>query len=176
MECYRTIDGAIGDAAAELRRRGAYEDTLIVVCSDHGHTPVHTHYDLPVRLEEDFGLRTAYHSRAVFKRDPEAVACVSGNGMAHVYLRGSGWSGPPPARDEIDRRHPGLREGLLAEPGDRPRDHARRRGRRLDREPPRPRAARRAVATASTTSVERRRPLRLAGAAAGDVLAARRSS
>ena len=117
MSCYRTIDRAVGQAAAELRRRGAYDDTLIVVCSDHGHTPVHTHYDLPVRLEEDFGIRTAYHSRAVFKRDPEAVACVSGNGMCQVYLRGGGWSGPPPSREQIDHLHPGLREGLLAEPG-----------------------------------------------------------
>jgi hypothetical protein len=115
--CYRTIDRAVGEAAAELVRRGTYDDTLIVVCSDHGHTPVHTHYDLPVRLESDFGIRTAYHSRAVFKRDPEAVACVSGNGMCQVYLRGSGWSSPPPTREQIDARHAGLREGLLAEPG-----------------------------------------------------------
>lgn len=114
--CYRTIDRAVGDAAEELRRRGTYDDTLIVVCSDHGHTPVHTHYDLPVRLEDDFGIRTAYHSRAVFRRDPEAVACVSGNGMCQVYLRGADWGGPPPSREQIDDHHPGLREGLLAEP------------------------------------------------------------
>lgn len=117
LECYRVIDRAVGDAAAELRRTGTYDDTLIVLCSDHGHTPVHTHYDLPVRLESDFGLRAAYHSRAVFKRDPDAVACVSGNGMAHVYLRGADWDAAPPSRDELDRHHPGLREGLLAEPG-----------------------------------------------------------
>ena len=117
LGCYRTIDRALGDAAAELRRRGAYDDTLIVVCSDHGHTPVHTHYDLPVRLEDDFAIRTAYHSRAVFKRDPEAVACVSGNGMCQVYLRGGGWGSPPPSREEIDHHHPGLRAGLLAELG-----------------------------------------------------------
>jgi hypothetical protein len=69
-----------------------------------------------VRLEDDFGLRTAYHSRAVFKRDPDAVACVSGNGMCQVYLRGESWRSPPPPRAGIDRHHPGLREGLLAEP------------------------------------------------------------
>jgi hypothetical protein len=115
LECYRRIDRAVGEAAGALRRSGAYEDTLIVVCSDHGHTRVHTHYDLPVRLEKDFGLRTAYHSRAVFKRDPEAVACVSGNGMCQVYLRGEDWRSPAPSRDEVDRHHPGLRDGLLAE-------------------------------------------------------------
>ena len=117
LECYRLIDRALGDAARELRRTRAYDDTLIVLCSDHGHTPVHTHYDLPVRIEQDFGLRAAYHSRAVFKRDPDAVACVSGNGMANVYLRGDGWRGRPPTRSQIDRHHPDLREGLLAEPG-----------------------------------------------------------
>jgi Type I phosphodiesterase / nucleotide pyrophosphatase len=116
LECYRRIDRAVGDAAEALWRSGAYDETLLVVCSDHGHTPVHTHYDLPVRLEEDFGLRAAYHSRTVFKRDPDAVACVSGNGMCQVYLRGGGWRAPPPSRDEVDRHHPGLREGLLAEP------------------------------------------------------------
>lgn len=117
LECYRLIDRAVGDAAAELRRTGTYEETLIVLCSDHGHNPVHTHYDLPVRLEQDFGLCTAYHSRAVFKRDQDAVACVSGNGMAHVYLRGADWSGPPPSRSALDRHHAGVREGLLAQPG-----------------------------------------------------------
>ena len=115
--CYRLIDRAVGDAARELRRLGTYDDTLIVVCSDHGHTPVHTHYDLPVRLEEDLGLGVAYHSRGVFKRDPDAVACVSGNGMAHVYLCGADWRAPPPSRSEIDRHHPGVRDALLAEPG-----------------------------------------------------------
>jgi type I phosphodiesterase/nucleotide pyrophosphatase len=117
LECYRRIDRAVGDAARELRRVGSYDETLIVVCSDHGHTPVHTHYDLPVRLEEDLGLRVAYHSRAVLQRDPDAVACVSGNGMAHVYLRNGAWQGAPPSRSELEHRHAGVRERLLAEPG-----------------------------------------------------------
>jgi hypothetical protein len=116
LECYRRIDRAVGDAVAALHRAGAYDDTLIVVCSDHGHTRVHAHFDLPVRLEEDFGLRVAYHSRAVFERNPDAVACVSGNGMCQVYLRGADWTSGPPARDEIDRHHPGVIEWLLAEP------------------------------------------------------------
>jgi hypothetical protein len=117
LECYRRIDRAVGDGVRELRRGGSYDDTLIVLCSDHGHTPVHTHYDLPVRLEHELELRVAYHSRAVFKHDPDAVACVSGNGMAHVYMRGGGWDGPPPSRSELDDHHPGVRERLLAEPG-----------------------------------------------------------
>jgi hypothetical protein len=116
VEAYGLIDRAIGQAADELRRAGAYDETLILLCSDHGHTPVHTHYDLPIRLEEDFGLQVAYHSRAMARRRFDAVACVSGNGMAHVYLRGESWGSPPPARGYMDRVHPGLRQELLAEP------------------------------------------------------------
>ena len=114
---YRLVDRAVGDAAKKLRERGDYDDTLIVVCSDHGHSPVREHYDLPVRLEEDRGLRVAYHSVPALRvRDPEAVACVSGNGMCQVYLRGSrGWA-EPPSRDQVVALHPGLIDMLLAEP------------------------------------------------------------
>jgi Type I phosphodiesterase / nucleotide pyrophosphatase len=115
-QAYAVIDRAVGKAVGELRRAGAYDETLIVLCSDHGHTPVHTHYDLPVRLQDDFGLRVAYHSRPMLKRDFDAVACVSGNGMAHVYLKGTGWDSAGPSRDAIDQLHPGVRRALLAEP------------------------------------------------------------
>jgi hypothetical protein len=115
MASYRLVDRTVGRAATALRARGDYDDTLIVVCSDHGHSPVREHYDLPVRLEEDHGLRVAYHSWPVLRRHPEAVACVSGNGMCQVYLRGSrGWRHPP-SRDEIARLYPGLLDGLVAE-------------------------------------------------------------
>jgi arylsulfatase A-like enzyme len=101
--------------AQALQRRGDYEDTLIVICSDHGHSPVDEHYDLPVRLERDQGLRVAYHSWPVFRRDPQAVACVSGNGMCQVYVKANGWRHEP-TRDEIAHLHPGLLEMLIAEP------------------------------------------------------------
>jgi hypothetical protein len=88
MEAYRTVDRAVGAAAERLRRDGAYEDTLIVVCSDHGHHPVHTHFDLAPELERHWGITIAYHSGRVWRRSPAAVVCVSGNGMSHVYFRG----------------------------------------------------------------------------------------
>jgi arylsulfatase A-like enzyme len=117
IESYRLVDRAVGKAAEKLRSRGAYDDTLIVVCSDHGHSPVDEHYDLPVRIDEDLGLQTAYHSTPALRvRDPEAVACVSGNGMCQVYLKGGrGWR-TPPARDEIAALYPGLIDTLLAAP------------------------------------------------------------
>ena len=115
MSSYRLIDRTVGRAAERIRKDGHYDDTLIVICSDHGHSPVDEHYDLPVRLERDAGLRTAYHSWPAFRRDPEAVACVSGNGMCQVYLKAGDWRHAPD-RDEIAALHPGLVEQLLAEP------------------------------------------------------------
>jgi arylsulfatase A-like enzyme len=115
LASYALVDRAVGRAAELLRARGDYDDTLIVVCSDHGHSRVDHHYDLPVRLEQDEGLRIAYHSRAVFRRDPQAVACVSGNGMCQLYLKANGWRHAP-VRDQIADLYPGLIQALLAEP------------------------------------------------------------
>lgn len=115
LASYELIDRTVGAAAERLRSRGDYEETLLVVCSDHGHSPVHEHYDVPVRLERDAGLRTAYHSWPAFRRDPQAVACVSGNGMCQVYVKAGGWRHAP-TRDQIAELHPGLVEQLLAEP------------------------------------------------------------
>jgi hypothetical protein len=115
MASYRLIDRTVGRAAEALHRQGAYDDTLIVICSDHGHSPVLEHYDLPVRLERDGGLRVAYHSWPVLRRDPQAVACVSGNGMCQVYVKANGWAHEP-TRDQIADLHPGLIQMLLAEP------------------------------------------------------------
>ena len=115
LASYRLIDRTVGRAAERLHRGGTYDDTLLVICSDHGHSPVREHYDLPVSLERDAGLRTAYHSWPAFRRDPDAVACVSGNGMCQVYLKAGGWQHAP-AREEIAGLHPGLLEQLLAEP------------------------------------------------------------
>jgi hypothetical protein len=49
------------------------------------------------------------------RRDPQAVACVSGNGMCQVYVKAVGWRHAP-SRHEIAGLHPGLLEMLLAEP------------------------------------------------------------
>jgi hypothetical protein len=115
IEGYRIVDRAVGEAAERLRRSGAYEDTLMVVCSDHGHHPVHTHWDIGPELERHWGIVTAYHSGKVWRRDPDAVSCVSGNGMAHLYFAAGRWD-EETTRDELDAAHPGLCEWLLREP------------------------------------------------------------
>ena len=119
LERYRTVDRAVGTAAEELRRQGAYDETLLVVCSDHGHNAVHTHFDLAPELERHWGIVTAYHSGKVWRRSPGAVVCVSGNGMSHVYFRGGevprevvDWLLLEPAVDIVASREG---DGLLVE-------------------------------------------------------------
>ncbi|MGH2906235.1 MAG: alkaline phosphatase family protein [Solirubrobacterales bacterium] len=116
-EAYRRVDRTVGAVARKLQRRGEYEETLIAVVSDHGHAPVREHFDLAVRLEEDHGLKTAYHSMRAWRRGAQAICAVSGNAMAHVYLRGPrhGWRDRV-ARGGVDVAAPGLIERLLGEP------------------------------------------------------------
>ncbi|MFY9264244.1 MAG: alkaline phosphatase family protein [Solirubrobacterales bacterium] len=116
-EAYRRVDRTVGAVARKLIRLGRYDQTLIAVCSDHGHCPVDEHFDLPVRLERDHGLRVAYHSLRALRRDAEAIVCVSGNSMAHVYVRGSDdWGAGPATRGQISAAAPGMVERLITEP------------------------------------------------------------
>jgi arylsulfatase A-like enzyme len=113
---YRHIDGAVGRAAAELQEMGTYDETMIQIVSDHGHHPVHTHFDVAVEMGERYGIKTAYHSWPAFRPSFDAVVCVSGNGMCHIYFRGADGSWAMcPSREDIERRHPGLIESLLSE-------------------------------------------------------------
>ena len=115
LESYRTVDRAVGKVAAALRHEGAYDNTLIVVCSDHGHSEVDSHYDVAVELEREHGLRVAYHMGRTLTVRPEVVVCVSGNGMAHLYFAGGNWA-QPPVRDQIEAAHPGVLAALLDQP------------------------------------------------------------
>src|SRR5262249_27808788 len=69
----------------------------VVVTADHGLTDTHTHLDLRALIELRVGPTIAYPF--VTKRHPEACVCESGNGMAHVYLRGdASWGDRPNIR------------------------------------------------------------------------------
>lgn len=115
-EAYRQVDRCVGAVARKLERLGRYEDTLLAIVSDHGHTPVDEHFDVAVRMEEDHGLRVAYHSMRAWQPRSQAICAVSGNAMAHVYFRGErGWA-QPNGRGGIAATAPGLIDRLIAEP------------------------------------------------------------
>lgn len=81
----RRVDSTVGQLRDRLRRRGELERTLILLVSDHGSSPVHTHLDL-AKWFRIHGVPTLSHP-VVWVRSPRAAVMVAGNGSAMVYAR-----------------------------------------------------------------------------------------
>ena len=81
----RKVDAAVGRVMQQLHARGELERSLILLVSDHGASPVHTHMDLADWFR-DHGVRTMAHP-AIWSRSPHAAVMVAGNGSAMVYAR-----------------------------------------------------------------------------------------
>lgn len=94
FDSYRAIDRAFGQLTEELHRQDMLEDTLFVLSSDHGLSTTHTHFELWEYLNA-CGLKTLYYPK-IMRNGCTAASMISGNGMAHVYLKkGDGWHGLP---------------------------------------------------------------------------------
>ncbi|MGQ0793218.1 MAG: alkaline phosphatase family protein [Deltaproteobacteria bacterium] len=92
LDSYRRIDRALGDVASALRRSGKLDETLFVLGSDHGLTQTHSHFDALDFMDKS-GYRTFYYPY-IFRNYAAATASVmvSGNAMAHVYVKNpAGW-------------------------------------------------------------------------------------
>jgi len=81
----RKVDQTVGRLRELLRRRGQLEQSLILLVSDHGASPVHTHLDLADWFRCR-GIPTLSHP-VVWARKPRAAVMVAGNGSAMVYAR-----------------------------------------------------------------------------------------
>jgi hypothetical protein len=79
------VDRTVGRLRDALQRRGELDDTLIVLVSDHGAAPVHTHLDLADWMRGQ-GVPTLAHP-VVWARAPRAAVMVAGNGSAMIYAR-----------------------------------------------------------------------------------------
>lgn len=79
------LDDTVAELRADGERGGWWDDTQLWIVSDHGHAEVHSHEDL-VRTVEQTGVRTAAHPWSA-KVAADAAVMVSGNAMAHVYVR-----------------------------------------------------------------------------------------
>lgn len=113
LNSYRFIDKCIGDCVNELKRLNKFDDTLLVLTSDHGHEEVSGHLELSTILE-DYGLDTLYYPK-IFRswKNVQAACMVSGNSMAHIYLKnGKEWTKPCYFND-IKEKYTGLLERLL---------------------------------------------------------------
>ena len=99
QEAYRAFDRGLGRLAERLSLEGRLDDTLFVVSSDHGLTTTHTHFELWSFLDE-VGFNTLYYPK-ILRNGCNAASMVSGNGMAHIYLKkGDTWE-ERPSYDEI---------------------------------------------------------------------------
>lgn len=83
-EALAIVDNLVGGLRSALEKSGGWESTHLWVVSDHGHSAVHEHEDLP-RLLSDWGHHPRAHPWAYTPRGDVAVM-VSGNAMAHLYL------------------------------------------------------------------------------------------
>jgi hypothetical protein len=95
LEAYRSIDRALAPLADTVCRVPDDRKPLVLLVSDHGMTDTREHLDLHGLVERVAGPCLAHpmvwHARL---RTPRAAVMVSGNAMAHVYLRGDDWRAP----------------------------------------------------------------------------------
>lgn len=85
LRALRKVDDTVARLRSRLAARGELEDTLILMVSDHGATPVHTHLDLADWFRGQ-GVPTMSHP-VIWEKEPRAAVMVAGNGSAMVYAR-----------------------------------------------------------------------------------------
>lgn len=92
VDSYKHIDSYVGEIAKYLKRENRFDNTLIAIGSDHGLTPTHSHFDTPL-FTDKLGYKTLHHTN-IFNHfiDADASVMVSGNSMAHIYIKSKdGW-------------------------------------------------------------------------------------
>lgn len=112
IKAYQFLDQAVGEIVKKLKEYRRYDSTVIGICSDHGLTQTHTHFDVPVFMEKVLNIPTLYYTN-IFKMNPQASAHVSGNGMVHIYFKNGDWLKPCYYEDMI-RMSPDMVQEFLS--------------------------------------------------------------
>ena len=93
MDTYREVDRTVGEVCRILQASKEFDNTLIMIISDHGMSNTHTHIDIPRHLDNS-GWR-CLHYPLLWRQRAQSASMVSGNGMTHLYFQGSesdnGW-------------------------------------------------------------------------------------
>jgi len=92
LDSYLQLDETVGHLGDALQREGRLDETLLIIASDHGLTPTHSHLDT-VEFMSQLGFKT-FHYPKVYRyfRDADAATMISGNAMAHIYVKSpNGW-------------------------------------------------------------------------------------
>ena len=108
----RAIDRAVGKASHLVEQQGGDSETMLILVSDHGMSETKVHIDLQGIIDRECGpcLSHPLIFRGMF--NARSAVMVSGNAMAHVYLRGTrNWSG---MFADTDRQVSGMINCLLA--------------------------------------------------------------
>ncbi len=86
LDTYQEVDKTVGEVCRILQESKEFDNTLIMITSDHGMSNTHTHIDLPRHLDS-LGWR-CLHYPLLWRRRARSASMVSGNGMAHLYFKG----------------------------------------------------------------------------------------
>jgi predicted AlkP superfamily phosphohydrolase/phosphomutase len=114
IKAYITFDRYIGLLMEKLIDLGIYDNTLVVIVSDHGLTKTDSHLDLANLLQEQ-KYRVFFHP-LIYKRFFNAAVMVSGNAMAHIYIKnGSRWGNGKPYEKLLEQDE-ALLNRLVSEP------------------------------------------------------------
>jgi predicted AlkP superfamily phosphohydrolase/phosphomutase len=111
LDAYLKIDKFVGKSVQHLRREGIFDQTLLILTSDHGLTSTHTHVDLIDFLDKR-GYRALHYPR-IARRHTKAAVMVSGNSMAHIYLKNHRDWGERIYSDELEKNHAELLSDLV---------------------------------------------------------------
>ncbi len=84
IAAYRYVDYAVGKFVEELKKKKRWEETLLIITSDHGLTPTNHHLDL-AHFFENRKLSTLFYP-IIWKLKPKLSVMISGNAMAQVYF------------------------------------------------------------------------------------------
>ena len=81
-KAYKIVDDSLGEVVESLELNGTYDDTLIIMASDHGLSSTHTHFDLG-----NFFKKLKYRVLeypTILKMLPNVSVFISGNSFASI--------------------------------------------------------------------------------------------
>jgi len=112
IEAYKIADRSVGEVVAKLKEKGMYDETLIVLASDHGLTSTHTHFDLG-KFWKRAGYRVLEYPM-IMKFKPQVAVFISGNSFGTVsFLDRQGMY----EEKELETKHGAALDSFVQEPG-----------------------------------------------------------